>query len=328
LTDFKANIFGDLLQTEIDEIKSHRLKLFDKYVQSKDEHDVLFRMLTCGNNLISGEYGFLHNKNIDRKDFYNVLCTLIKTISSEENLRGKISAVLIKDFYEAVPEIEKNESFKGQSFSVEPNLIVDIPKTVNTLEAYLQLFSKKYRNRAKGILKCRTNISSRELPLTEIEKLNGDLFKLYQNIYEKAKFKLLQLPGSYFSEVKKIFSDRFHVKGFYVNDQLVAFSSWFQMPDNSIEAHYIGLNYEMNEQHELYQNILYDFVEMAIDQKCDQINLGRTAAEIKTTIGAKAHDLICYIQPQNTVSKLIVKPFIEFLSPNDWIPRNPFKEEA
>jgi hypothetical protein len=113
-----------------------------------------------------------------------------------------------------------------------------------------------------------------------------------------------------------------------VNEKLVAFSSWFQMPDNSIEAHYIGLNYEVNEQMELYQNILYDFVELAIINKNDHVNLGRTAAEIKTTIGAKAHDLICYIQPQNTVSKLIVKPFIEFLSPKDWIPRNPFKEEA
>lgn len=328
LTDFKANVFGDLLQNEIDEIKSHRLKLFDKYVQSKDEHDVLFRMLTCGNNLISGEYGFMHNKHIDRKDFYNVFCTLIKTISSEENLRGKISAVLIKDFYKAVPEIEKNESFKGQSFSVEPNLVVDIPTSIDSLEAYLQLFSKKYRNRAKGILKHKANINSKLLSLKEIENLNGDLFKLYQNIYEKAKFKLLQLPSVYFSEVKKIFNEQFHVKGFYVNDHLVAFSSWFQMPDNTIEAHYIGLNYEVNEQHELYQNILYDFVEMAIIQKCDQVNLGRTAAEIKTTIGAKAHDLICYIQPQNTVSKLIVKPFIEFLSPKDWIPRNPFKEEA
>jgi hypothetical protein len=328
LTDFKANVFGDLLQNEIDEIKSHRLKLFEKYIQSKEEHDVLFRMLTCGNNLISGEYGFLKNNHIDRSDFYKVLCALVKTISSEENLRGKISALLIKDFYKAVPEIEKNESFKGESFSVEPNLIVDIPKDIESLDAYFQLFSKKYRNRAKGILKFRNGFSIKELSLEEITAANDEMFTLYQNIYDKAKFKLLQLPANYFSEVKKIFNDQFHVKGFYVNEKLVAFSSWFQMPDNSIEAHYIGLNYEVNEQMELYQNILYDFVELAIINKNDHVNLGRTAAEIKTTIGAKAHDLICYIQPQNTVSKLIVKPFIEFLSPKDWIPRNPFKEEA
>lgn len=328
LTDFKANVFGELLQDELNEVKSHRLKLFEKYVQSKEEKDVLFRMLTCGNNLISGEYGFLKLPNVSDKDFYKMLCTLIKTISSEENLRGKISAVLIKDFYKPVKEIETSESFKGQGFSVEPNMILTIPSGVNTLADYLQLFSKKYRNRAKSIIKQRDNFVTRILSEREIENHNSSLFSLYENIYNKAKFKLLQLPVDYFSEVKKIFKDRFFIKGFFVNDELVAFSSWFVMPDNSIEAHYIGLNYKINEELELYQNILYDFVELAILNRNEKVNLGRTAAEIKTTIGAKANELICYIQPQNTVSKLIVKPFIEFLQPKDWIPRNPFKEEA
>jgi len=45
-------------------------------------------------------------------------------------------------------------------------------------------------------------------------------------------------------------------------------------------------------------------------------------------MGAKAHQLTCYVQPQNTVSKLICKPFIKFLEPKEWTPRNPFKEEA
>jgi hypothetical protein len=58
-----------------------------------------------------------------------------------------------------------------------------------------------------------------------------------------------------------------------------------------------------------------------------KVNLGRTASEIKTTVGAKPHELLCYIKPQNTVSKLILKPFMQFLQPTEWIPRNPFKEE-
>jgi hypothetical protein len=328
LTDFKANVFGDLLHGEINEIKSNRMKLFEKYVEAQKEEEVLFRMLMCGNNLISGEYGFLKSDNVSHSDFYKLLCTLIKTISAEENLRGKISAILIKDFYEPVKEIEKSDSFKVESFSVEPNLVVEIPKEVKTLNDYLQLFSKKYRNRAKAILKNRENFKIKILSEEEIEKNKKQLFLLYENIYSRAKFKLLQLPSDYFSEVKKIFKERFCIKGFYVNDELVAFSSGFLMPDNSIEAHYIGLNYKSNEELELYQNILYDFVETAITNGNSEVNLGRTAAEIKTTIGAKANELICYIQPQNTVSRLIVKPFIEFLKPKDWIPRNPFKEEV
>ena len=98
--------------------------------------------------------------------------------------------------------------------------------------------------------------------------------------------------------------------------------------ENEVEAHYIGFDYAHNKEYELYQTILYSFIEQAILMQKTKINLGRTASEIKTTVGARAHELLCYIKPQNTVSKLILKPFMQFLQPTEWIPRNPFKEES
>lgn len=326
LTEFKANVFGDLLNDEIDQIKSKRLKLFEKYVESKDPNDILFRLFTVGNNLVSGEYGFFRTEQIDEKSFYEILNLLIKTISSEESLNRHIAAVLVKDFENPVKELESSKKF--ESFNVEPNLVVDIPSGLSNLEDYLALFSKKYRNRAKAILKNRSAFEIKEMELEEIEKRSELIYELYHNIYAKAKFKLLLLPKNYFAVTKKIFPKRFFVKGLYADGELIAFFSWFSMPDNTIEAHYIGMNYELNSKLELYQNILYSFIELAISTGKQRVNLGRTAAEIKTTVGAKAHDLICYLQPQNTVSKFIAKPFIEFLKPKDWIPRNPFKEEV
>jgi hypothetical protein len=326
LTEFKANVFGDLLGGEIDEIKSKRLKLFEKYVESKDEDDILFRLFTIGNNLVSGEYGFLRTDRISKNDFYDILNALIKTISSEENLNTTIAAVLVKDFEKPVEELESTGKY--ESFKVEPNLVVDIPEGLANVDAYLQLFSKKYRNRAKSILKNRSEFIIKDIELEEIEKNTDRIYQLYHNIYAKAKFKLLLLPRNYFSETKKIFSDRFFMKGFYAGDELIAFSSRFLMHDDMIEAHYIGMDYELNSKLELYQNILYNFIEIAIETGKKKVNLGRTAAEIKTTVGAKAQELTCYLQPQNTVSKFIAKPFIKFLEPKEWIPRNPFKEEA
>lgn len=325
LTEFKANVFGDLLGGEVDELRSKRLKLFEKYVESKDADDILFRLFTVGNNLVSGEYGFLRTEKVSKKEFSAILCTLIKTISSEESLRSHIAAVLVKDFESPLKELEDTRKF--ESFNVEPNLVVDIPKGLNSLEDYLALFSKKYRNRARSILKNRSEFEIKDLELIDIEKNSELIYTLYHHIYAKAKFKLLLLPKDYFVETKKIFPDRFFMKGLYANGQLIAFSSWFVMPDNTIEAHYIGMDYELNMKLELYQNILYSFIEIAIATGKLKVNLGRTAAEIKTTVGARAHELICYLQPQNTVSKFIAKPFIEFLKPKDWIPRNPFKED-
>src|SRR5690606_29301821 len=110
--------------------------------------------------------------------------------------------------------------------------------------------------------------------------------------------------------------------------KIIAFASSFVTHDGCLEAHYIGFNYSENGVHDLYQNILYAMIEEGIKNTCNCINLGRTASEIKTTVGAKPRDLICYIKAQNTISRMIQKPFISFLQPAAWTPRNPFKEEV
>jgi predicted porin len=205
--------------------------------------------------------------------------------------------------------------------------VVDIPDGVRTLNEYIALFSKKYRNRAKSILKNAANIEVRNLNEAQLKAENKNIYKLYEQVYNHAKFKLVKLPETYFLDCKSSFPDKFTVTAFYYKDKLVAFSSGFDLSNELLEAHYIGFDYELNKEIDLYQNILYNFLEQAIMFKKKRLNLGRTAGEIKSTVGAHAQELTCYIKPQNTVSRMVLKPFINFLQPGEWIPRNPFKEE-
>ena len=286
------------------------------------------RLFTCGNNLVSGEYGYLFDEKVNDEQAHTLLLNLIDVVSKEEKLARTISAILLKDFH---TPLEPKALFKQEKYSeffVEPNLIVDIPQGVETIEDYIRLFSKKYRNRARSIFKNLAGVEIKHLSLREIQLHEKQLYKLYEGIFEKAKFKLIKLPKNYFSSVKSIYETNFNVKAFFYEDKIIAFASCFKMPDGSLEAHYIGLDYEYNGQFNLYQNVLYGMIDEAIKNKLSKVNLGRTAAEIKTTVGAKPVDLICYIKPQNTISKLIQKPFISYLQPAEWIPRNPFKEES
>lgn len=326
LIDFKASVFGELLQQEVEQLQSKRMQLFEKYIQTKEKEDVLLRLMTCGNNLISGEYGYKKTDELEDELFGKLLCTVIKTLSAEDGLKGRLSAVLLKDFYKPVDFFEYKQNFKGLSFTVEPNMMIDLPQGLKQLDDYVALFSKKYRNRAKAILKHRENIIFKTLDIKDIQEQENHINRLYVNIYGRAKFKLLMLPEHYFTEVKRIFGDRFFMKALFVDNTMVAFMSGFYLPNGTLEAHYIGMDYQANEANELYQNMLYEFIRTAIEKACVRINLGRTAAEIKSTVGAKAQDLVCYVQPQNAVSKLIVNPFIDFLKPKAWIPRNPFKD--
>jgi hypothetical protein len=286
------------------------------------------RLVTCGNNFVSGEHCFAYSSKIKREEAFFILDKISNTVSKEEKLRGTISATLIKDFYiNHLPKEKALEKNKFIEFTVEPNMIIEIPENLGGLDDYLALYSKKYRNRAKNIFKNGVQIVKKNLSIEEIKKLEPEIYKLYENVFSNAKFKLVKLAENYFYEMKKTFADTFFVTGYFLENKLVAFDSGYFLPDDTLEAHYIGVNYEINKEHELYQNILYHFIELAISHKKKHLNLGRTASEIKSTVGAKAHELVCYIKPQNRVSKVVLNPFISFLQPTEWIPRNPFKED-
>jgi hypothetical protein len=325
IVDFKAGIFGDLFSTQVEKSKSKRLNIFEKYIDiNRDE--VLMRLFTCGNNLVSGEHGFLFDETIKEKDAHELLLEIIEIVSKEEKLKAAISAVLIKDFYRSLKPAELFEDKKYSDFNVEPNMIVHLPAEIRSMQEYLDLFSKKYRNRAKSVFKALDGVEEKYLSAEEIAASESTMYQLYEKIFDKAKFKLIKLPGHYFTEVKELFPVQFTVKGYYKDGRMIAFASSFILPDNTLEAHYIGFDYALNAEYDLYQNILYSMINEAIICKCPRVNLGRTASEIKTTVGAKPEELICYIKPQNTISRLIQKPFINFLKPAPWTPRNPFKE--
>lgn len=326
INDFTADVFGDLVAGQLQEIQSKRAKLFEHYL---DHHKnrVVFRLVTCGNNFISGEHAFSHSTAISKKTAFQVMDKVIELVGKAVKLRGKISATVVKDFEEATAIKRPLFNDKFVEFSVEPNMVITIPNGVNSIEDYLKLFSKKYRNRAKAIFKCSDGVEKRELKLEEIKKYNARIYELYEQVFARAKFKLVKLSYDYFAEMKRKMPEQFELHGYFKDGKLVAFKSAFILED-CIEAHFIGFDYAMNKDLECYQNLLYDFIELSIEKKRSIVQLGRTASEIKSTVGAKAEPLVCYVKPQNTVSKMILNPFISFLQPSEWTPRNPFKEEA
>lgn len=325
INDFSASLFGELIEKQITELKSKRASIFQRYIEH-NEDETIMRLVTCGNNFISGEHGFYLDIN-SKKTTFKIVEGVIDCVSRAEKLRGKISAILVKDFYaEGFGNKDCWYCTKFIHFNVEPNMIIDLPKGLSSLTDYLATFSKKYRNRAKHILSASSSLTKKRLTSQEVSLYKNTMHELYTQVFNQAKFKLVHLSPGYFEDVIKSNGNSFYVDAWFLGEKMVSFACGFCL-ENEVEAHYIGFDYNHNKEYELYQTILYSYIEQAILVKKTKINLGRTASEIKTTVGAKAHELLCYIKPQNTVSKLILKPFMQFLQPTDWIPRNPFKEE-
>lgn len=324
VNDFKADDFGEILDEQMQEIKSHRAKMFEHYL-GHQKNRVVMRLVTGGNNFVSGEHAFCYNKHISKQVAFRLLDEVSEVTGRALRLRGKVSATLIKDFYKKPGSRLPGMDEQFMPFVVEPNMRISLPDGLKSVNDYVALFSKKYRNRAKAIFKCSDGIEKRELSVKEVEKYNPQIYHLYEQVFDHAKFKMVKLSYDYFPEMKRKFEKEFVVYGYFKGNQMVAFSSAYILMDH-VEAHFIGFDYKMNKDLECYQNLLYGFIDLAIHENKKTLQLGRTASEIKSTVGAKADELICYIKPQNTISRLVLKPFISYLQPSEWVPRNPFKE--
>ncbi|MBI3509937.1 MAG: GNAT family N-acetyltransferase [Bacteroidetes bacterium] len=316
-----------ILQPLNGEIKAPRItKHWGEWLRRTKEEKG-FRILINGNNFISGEYGVAMKSGADAEKVYFALAETVKIITKNDRYPAKISSILVKDYFSRDEKIISDHlvSKRYHRFLVEPEMIVDINREWNSFGDYMNAFSKKYRKRAKDVMKDSSAIEVVELSATEIEKNKTEFHRLYFNLHERAKFRLAALTENYFPQMKKDFPLQFSFYGYRFKGKWIAFRSSFHTPDH-IEAHFIGIDYSLNHELHLYQRILYDFVNESITSHSPELFLGRTASEMKTTVGAKAHDLVCYIRHRNGLSNQVIRPFIDYLQPSEWTPRNPFKD--
>ncbi len=121
--------------------------------------------------------------------------------------------------------------------------------------------------------------------------------------------------------------DDFIVRGYYKGEQLIGFLTGVINHDGEFEAHFLGYDNRWNPVYKLYFNMLLDLIELGIDQGAKHIIFARTAEEIKSSVGAEAIDLICYIRHRSSFTNRFIRPLLDYLNPvDDWSPRHPFKQ--
>ena len=150
---------------------------------------------------------------------------------------------------------------------------------------------------------------------------------LYRNIADKSSFNLVDLNEDYFIEMKRQLGDKFRFFGYYTEGgELVGFFTTIQNGD-VLEAHFLGYDESLNHSHQIYLNFLFEIIKNGIENKSKSIVFARTAHEIKSSVGAEAHDMYLYMKHENPIINRLLLYFLKILSPReDWQPRQPFKE--
>jgi hypothetical protein len=289
--------------------------------------------LIVGNLMHTGQHGFYFNSEYITQDQFldcvsEGLHTLTKQIKTEHN--KKIRIIGFKDYFED-DAIHGSEAFfrreKLYRAQVQPNMIFDINSSWTSPEDYVAAFKKKYRSRYRTAQKKSTTIERKALSLDEVSALSSQLYQLYENVSDNAGVNSFKLHNKHFYNLKLELKEDFKVFGYFMDNQLVGFYTLI-LNHSKLETYFLGYNQELQHNHQMYLNMLFDMASFGIEHNYKQVIFARTAMEIKSSIGAKPHHMSLYLKhTNNVIANAILKAVVKYANPvRDWDERHPFKD--
>lgn len=304
-----------------------RDKCMKTYVRNFIFKNLASHVLFLGNNMITGQNGYAFSKTVDFKCISDLLLDCARSITTYFKEKGiKIHIVSFKDFYQHCSDELKKYGFKAvYEFKTQPNMIFELPESWQNHEAYIGAFSKKYRDQYKRAHKKADSIAIRELSLEEITTYEERIYELYHHVAKNAPFNTFFLAKNHFSVFKKHCGDRFRLTGYFWEEKLIGFHSLLLNGD-VLETYFLGYDEQIQKEKMLYLNMLYNMTHFGIENQFKKIIFGRTALEIKSSIGAEPVMMSGFIYHTNTwINKLMPKLFPQLEPTLAWQQRHPFK---
>lgn len=285
------------------------------------------RLLINGNGLVTGEHGFAIAEGVDPLAAMHALADATYRIRRAEKLHGGIASVLVKDFSpDSRRHADQLQRFGYHPFEVDPNMEVQIDPSWRSFDDYLAAFTAKYRRKVKDARKKAKALHARRLSTAEIVRDAAALHELYLAVHEKASFRLANPGPDYFPALAETLGDDLVVRAWSLDDELVGCSVALGRGER-LEAHMVGLDYVHNHEHGIYQNALYEFVGDAVARRARVLSLGRTALEIKSSIGATPRPMTCFLRHANPLGNRLIAPLVAQIAPTQWTPRSPFRDD-
>ena len=147
---------------------------------------------------------------------------------------------------------------------------------------------------------------------------------LSRAVQDKAGFRHYPFREAYWPSLLEAAPGQTWAHGWFLDGRPVSFSFYVRDGDR-LEAHSVGVDYDINREYELYQNLLYDSVVTGIDVGARTVSYGRTALEMKSNLGAKPQPLRCWARHSGPLRNRLIRPLFHYLRPSRWTPRDPWK---
>jgi len=288
------------------------------------------RILVMGNNMLSGQNAYAISDTANIPDVIQALKHAADALKADFNAKGiDIHLTTFKDFQSNEIEDFKMPIFKDDlRFSVQPNMVLPIKNEWKVEQDYVNAMSKKYRAQFKRSRTKAMGIEKRELGLEEIRGQEDKLQELYLHVASNAPFNTFYLPKHHFSVLKEKLQSAFMLIGYFMDEQLIGFKTMIRNGE-VLDTYFLGYDDTIQKEKMLYLNMLYDMTSHAIHNGFNKIIFGRTALEIKSSIGAKPEEIIGLMKHSNKTINRFLPFFFNYLEPKTvWQERNPFQASS
>ncbi|GAA4280233.1 GNAT family N-acetyltransferase [Gaetbulibacter aestuarii] len=288
-------------------------------------------VLVVGNIMHTGQHGvYFDERRISSSDFLSEINKALIALKPRvrKDYNRSVQAIVLKDYFENDIIEQSTACIKTENFhrlKLQPNMLLNVSDDWHNIDDYKADLAKKYRDRYKRARKKRGALKPVELSLETIKKHSKELYQLYLNVSDNAEFNTFLLQENHFYSLKRHLKDNFKVFGYYDQGKLVGFFSLLLNHDN-LETYFLGYDEIHQYPNQLYLNMLYDMLDFGIQNKFKTIVYARTAMAIKSSVGAKAVDMVVYMKHTNIFLNDLFKLIFRIVNPKqDWEERHPFK---
>ncbi len=283
------------------------------------------KMLICGNAFATGENGFLWSDDIPRETAFKAMAKAAQQIKKDERLGQKMSVILFKEFWpESLKYSDTLKNHKFKDFRLDVNMVLAIRPEWKSLDDYLQSLKTKYRTKAKRAYDKSKSLVLKSLSADEIEQHQTRIDELFHNVIDRSDY---NFPSDYsraFPFLKKELGAAFSLCAVFKEEKLIGFSTAI-LNGKTMEANYVGMDYDYNFEYAVYERLLYDYVEQAIAKGASELHLGRTSELIKSALGAVPVEMKLYAKHKAPLTNLFLSKVLGCISPSPFELRKPFK---
>jgi len=309
-----------------------------------------FKVLCLGQFLTTGPFCQDGLHRLAASEAAELLPAVAETLM---RCRSGYLAFLLKDLYPTLhPATRELKAHGHYLLPVDPAMTMNLRAEWHTTEDYLASLTSKYRvryRRARGKLE---GITRRRLSVREVIDFQDRLYELYQQISKGADFNATDLQPDYFPWLAQSCREKDKLQALlsvyqggysestngvmvredsclhgYFNETgtLIGFTS--AIPNGKVyHAHFLGLEEAYKQSHHLYHNMLFDLLDDAISGGFSSIDYGRTALEIKSSLGAEATDFAVFIKARYGWLNRLIPVFTPAVyTASAWTARNPFR---